>query len=304
MRLLTFTLVLGLALLTACQPRTTDSLEALRSDIQEELGRSEGNFAVAFRDVQDTTRTLLINEHEEFHAASTMKTPVMIEVFKQAAAGKFDLQDSIRIKNEFTSIYDGTTFTMDIGEDSEEKLYGRIGEKETIYNLVVDMITFSSNLATNIIIDLVGAGNVTQSMRDLGAPDIQVLRGVEDLKAYRAGMSNTTTAFDLLVIMEQIARGKAVSPKASQAMIDILDDQHFNDLIPAQLPEAVRVAHKTGWITQVRHDSGIVILPDGRKYVLVLLSKEWHADALATEIMANVSRMVYEYFISGSGGRF
>ncbi len=135
------------------------------------------------------------------------------------------------------------------------------------------MITKSSNLATNILIDLVGAKNVNKTMRSIGANDIKVLRGVEDGKAFDKGMNNTVTAYDLMLLFERIANGKMVSKQASDAMIDILFKQTFNSVIPARLPKDVRVAHKTGSITGIYNDSGIVYLPDGRKYVVVLLSK-------------------------------
>jgi beta-lactamase class A len=82
---------------------------------------------------------------------------------------------------------------------------------------------------------------------------------------------------------------------ASMVMIDILLDQRFNDIIPAKLPKEVKVAHKTGSITGVRHDSGIVFLPDGRKYILVLLSKDLQDADAGIEAMANVSEMIYNY---------
>ena len=288
-------LLLGLL---SCQNTPDDPLTYLEQNVRKEIARSEGTFAVAFQDLEDSSRFLLINEKEVFHAASTMKTPVMVEVYKQSSAGAFSLNDSLLIKNEFYSIVDSSIYSMEVGEDSEEKLYSRIGEKASIYDLMVDMITYSSNLATNIIIDLVDAKKVTQTMRDIGAMDIEVLRGVEDIKAYRQGLSNTTTAYDLMLMFETIGKGRIVNPKACEEMIDILLDQHFNEGIPARLPESVKVAHKTGWITQVRHDSGLVILPDGQKYALVLLSKDWESDELATEIQANVSRIIYEYYIS------
>jgi beta-lactamase class A len=155
------------------------------------------------------------------------------------------------------------------------------------------MIIQSSNLATNIVIEKLDAKNVTQSMRALGAKDIQVLRGVEDTKAYQKGMNNTTTAYDLLLLFQKMAEGETVSESASQEMIKVLLDQKHNDIIPAKLPQNVKVAHKTGWITGVRHDSGIVFLPDGRKYVLILLSKGLQDEKAGIAAMANVSEMIY-----------
>jgi len=295
MKLLRITFLFALLGFMACQP--TDPVAQLEADVRAEFDRAPAaTFAIAFRDLEDTSRTLLINEREEFHAASTMKTPVLVEVYKQAAQGNFDLNDSLMVKNEFYSIVDSSLYSLSVEEDSEPHLYEKVGERVSIYDLCYDMIIRSSNLATNIVIDLVDAKNVTQTMRDMGAMDIQVRRGVEDIKAYRQGLNNTTTAYDLMLLYEHLGKGELVSPEACEDMIDILRDQHFNEIIPAQLPDDVQVAHKTGWITSVSHDSGLVILPDGRRYTLVLLSKGWKSDELATEIMANVSRLVYDFY--------
>lgn len=265
----------------------------LKKAIEEKLSTVEGDFALAFKDLQ-TGKTLFIHEHESFHAASTMKTPVMIEVFKQAKAGKFKLSDSIVVKNEFKSIVDGSLFSLDISDDSADDMYKKIGQKMTIYDLTYQMIIVSSNLATNVLIDLVGAKNANASMRILGANDIQVLRGVEDNKAFKLGMNNTVTAYDLMLIFEKLAQKKVVSKKASEQMIDILFDQKFNETIPGKLPKDVKVAHKTGSITGVQNDSGIVYLPDGRKYVLVVLSRKLKNEKQGIEVLAEVSRMIYD----------
>lgn len=268
-------------------------LAGLKADIQKRLSGVEGVFAVAYKDLK-TGNTLFINEKESFHAASTMKTPVMIEVYKQAAAGKFKLSDSILVKNEFHSIVDGSPYQLDIGDDSADGMYRMIGKKMTVYDLTYQMITVSSNLATNILIELVGAPQANATMRSYGAMDMQVLRGVEDDKAYQKGLNNAVTAYDLMLVFEKIARRKAVGKRASKAMTGILLDQKFNEIIPAQLPKAVKVAHKTGSITGVQHDSGIVYLPDGRHYVLVLLSKKLSDPAAGVKALAEVSGMIYE----------
>ena len=286
--------VLAAVIVVASCNTSKKALKTLQSDIEKELSGKKGTFAVAFKDLK-TGRHINIKDKETFHAASTMKTPVMIEVYKQAGEGKFSLNDSIELKNEFKSIVDGSSFSLDSTDDSEFELYKHIGEKRTIAALLYQMIIVSSNFATNLIIQKVGAENVTQSMRELGAKDIQVLRGVEDNKAFEKGLINTTTAHDLALIFEKIAKGEAVSAEASQAMINILLDQKFNEIIPALLPPGVKVAHKTGSITHVHHDSGIVILPDGRKYVLVLLSKDWEDEKQTIQTMANISLLIYKY---------
>ena len=292
---LAIVLFLLLVMSSCSQPQPSVTKDQLKKNIQTKLDRLEGTFALAFLDLADSSRSIMINENEMFHAASTMKTPVMVELFKQAAAGKFSLDDSILVKNEFRSIVDSSRYQMDINTDSADSLYNAIGQKRTIRALINDMITQSSNLATNILIEKVGAQNVTQTMRSYGADSILVLRGVEDIKAYEQGLSNRTTARDLMILFEKLGRGEAVSPAASREMISILKRQHFNEMIPAKLPDSVQVAHKTGWITGVHHDSGLVILPDGRKYVLVLLSKEAPEREKVIAIFAEISRNIYDF---------
>jgi beta-lactamase class A len=283
-----------LLVITICSCDKKQTAKELKESIENELTKPSGIFAVAFKDLT-TGEEIFINEHTMFHAASTMKAPVMVEVYKQATAGKFSLKDSLLIKNEFKSILDSSTYSLTPESDSDTLIYKHVGEKRTVYSLLYDMIIISSNLATNLIVELVDAKNVTQTMRDIGAKDMQVLRGVEDGKAYEAGLNNQVTAYDLMLLYETIANEETVNAEASMAMIDILLDQRFNDIIPAKLPKEVKVAHKTGSITGVRHDSGIVFLPDGRKYILVLLSKDLQDADAGIEAMANVSEMIYNY---------
>ncbi|MFD2938149.1 serine hydrolase [Spirosoma flavum] len=283
-----------LALGPSAMAQSKLTLEQLRQKVEGEFSKQTGVFAVAFKDLA-TGKELLIQEREVFHAASTMKTPVMIEVYKQVAQHKIAFTDSMIIKTEFKSLADGSAYTLRAIEDSDTNIYKEVGTKRTLASLVYDMIIVSSNLATNLVIERVGAQNVTQTMRDLGAKDIQVRRGVEDNKAFAQGINNTTTAYDLMLIFDKIAKGKVVSPEASKAMIATLLDQKFNSAIPAKLPKEVKVAHKTGSLAGVRHDSGIIFLPDGRKYVLVLLSKDIKDDTMVSGAMATVSEWVYKY---------
>lgn len=270
-------------------------MEELEEKINGRINSMDGIFGVAFQSIEEESLRLLINEKVEFHAASTMKTPVMIEVFKQAYEGKFSLDDSIEIKNEFTSIVDGSKFSMEIGRDEGEGFYRFIGKKRPIIEVVENMITVSGNLATNNLIELVGADNVNETMKSLGADRIKVLRGVEDIKAYEKGLSNTTTPYDLMIIYEAIARGKAVNKTACRKMTEILLRQRFNSLIPKYLPEEIKVAHKTGSISGVRHDSGILLLPDGRSYVLVILSQNLKNSDQGEEVIAAISKDIYEF---------
>lgn len=270
-------------------------VEILKQQIEEELKSVKGNFAVAFKDLSNNQSEFSINGEEIFHAASTMKTPVMVEVFRQASIGKFSLNDSILVKNEFKSIVDGGPYSLDIKDDSDDKIYSQIGKKRRIHDLVYDMITVSSNLATNLLIELVDAKNVTETMKQLRLDNIKVLRGVEDIKAFQLGLNNTVNASDLLKLYELIAKKQILNENYCDEMIKILLDQKFRDKIPRYLPENVKVAHKTGSITGVEHDSGIIFLPDGRAYVLVILSKNLEDPEKGKEVIGKISKLTYDF---------
>jgi CubicO group peptidase (beta-lactamase class C family)/beta-lactamase class A len=282
------------------QPDATSifSKTELQDKINTELQKhKEGQFAIAVKDLSDS-ETFFINENKSFHAASTMKTPLMVELFKKIEQGKFALKDSIKIYNQFKSIVDGSKFTLDIADDSELSLYQMIGKNVSVEDLILKMITESSNLATNILIEKVGATNINKTLRTIGAKNINVLRGVEDNKAFDKGLNNTVTAYDLMLLFEKIASGEMVNTKASNAMIDILMQQKFRGIIPAKLPKEVKVANKTGSINKVLNDSGIVYLPNGKKYVIVLLSSGISNEAVAKNILATISKNVYQYILN------
>ncbi len=293
-----FSSFIMLLLIAGCSSSSTPkTIAQLETAISERLEEPEGEFAVVFQSLDDADVSVLINENERFHAASTMKTPVIMELYKQAEAGNLSPSDSIQVHNSFKSIVDGSDFSMDVTEDGEQDLYHQMGQKTTLYHLAYRMITRSSNLATNILIDRLGAEEVTKTMRSIGADSIEVLRGVEDIKAYEAGLSNTTTALDLAILFEELALGNLLSEDSKTAIIEILKDQKFNDMFPAKLPKDTPVAHKTGWITGVNHDSGIIYLPDGGSFVLVFLSKNAPNRPEVLEAAADVAKLCYDFMM-------
>ena len=257
----------------------------LEKKIISKFNDETGNFALAFKNLDDG-KEILINENEIFHAASTMKTPVMIEFYKQLHQGTLSLEDTLQIKNEFKSIVDGTMYKLSEFDDSDKNTYNKLGQYYSINNLIYEMITISSNFATNILIDYIGANNVTKSMKEIGALNIDILRGVEDIKAFELGLNNTTS--------EKLAKGKIINNESSAIMIDILKDQKYDDIIPKYLPKDIEIANKTGMITGVHHDSGIVFLKDGKKYVIIILSKNMSDMESGTEMMARISELIYK----------
>lgn len=245
--------------------------------------------AVAYHDLA-SGETFERNGGTVFHAASTMKVPVMLGIFDAVTRGELRLDQPVLVRNEFTSILDGSKYALEAREDSDPALYAEVGKELPLDNLVRRMIVRSSNLATNIVIELIGAKRVMALMKEIGANDIQVLRGVEDDKAYHAGMNNTTTAHDLMLVFKTLGERKAINAEASSMMVDVLGAQEFNDGIPGGLPKGTPVAHKTGSITEIAHDAGLV---DG-KYVLVVLTKGFKKHDDAEKVIAEISKIVWE----------
>jgi beta-lactamase class A len=277
--------LLTLALLTVQPPQNN-----LDARVRQIIAKSGAEVAVAYRMV-DGSRELLIDPDKPFHAASTMKVPVMIELFRQASAGQLSLDEQLPIRNEFHSIVDGSVYQLDPGDDSDAVVYAAVGKTLSLRQLCEQMITVSSNFAANLLIERLGVENIRRTVTRLGADGMQVLRGVEDNKAFDRGMNNTTTARGLLVLMEKIATGHAVNPSADAEMAAILKRQHFNDGIPAGLPAGTVVGHKTGSITKIHHDAGIVYGP--KPYVLVVLVRGIQDQKVSAALIASISREVW-----------
>jgi beta-lactamase class A len=269
--------------------------QAGRSPLQDELRRiiasSGADVAVAYRTLDGKTE-LLLDGDTPFHAASTMKVPVMIELFRQAGSGTLSLDEPLPVRNQFKSIVDGSPYTLSEGDDSDSEVYAAVGKTMTLRKLCELMITVSSNFAANLLIERLGVDNIRRTVTSLGADGMQVLRGVEDQKAFDKGLNNTTTARGLMVLLDTLARGRAVGLDADKEMIGILERQKFNDAIPAGVPSGTVIAHKTGNITRIHHDAAVVFAT--RPYVLVLLVRGIDDQKKSAALMGELSRAVYE----------
>jgi beta-lactamase class A len=259
--------------------------------IQESIRKGGAEVGVAFRTLDGKTEWFF-RADEPFHAASTMKVPVLIELFHQAREGKLKLDDPLLVRNEFHSLVDGSIYKLDAADDSEADLYKAEGQTRTLRQLCEWMITVSSNLATNLLIEKLGVENIRATVHSLHADGMKVLRGVEDGKAFAKGLNNTTTARGLLQLLDAIALGEAVDRESSWQMVEILERQKFNEGIPAGLPAGTRVAHKTGEITKIHHDAAIVFAP--KPFVLVILVRGLADTKVSAALMADITRQLYQ----------
>jgi len=283
-------LVAYLAFVFGAPAARTQVLPA-REEIEQLIHASGSEVSIAFQRL-DRSQEYFVDADKSFHAASTMKVPVMIELFAQAREGKLSLDDKLPVKNEFKSLADGSPYTLSATDDSDAEVYKAIGTSWTLRQLCEAMITKSSNLAANLLIERLGVENIRARVHLLGADGMQVLRGVEDQKAFEKGMNNTTTARGLLILLTAIAQDRAGDVVSCKQMREILERQTFNEAIPAGLPAGITVAHKTGEITGIHHDAAIVYTQ--KPFVLVILVRGINERDKSSALMAAITRIVYK----------
>ena len=289
--------LVALTALAGCRTASLPPVSPLAEAVERVVaGYPEATVAVVVRQaVPDAGVAYARNADRPFHAASTMKVAVMIEAFRQVEAGLREWDEPVRVENRFRSIVDGSAYA--IADDTDDALYTLQGQDVPFRDLVERAVTTSSNLATNLLLDRLTADAVQATVGRLGAPGLRVLRGVEDLKAFEAGLSNQTTAAALATLLEALRDGRAVSPAADAAMRDVLARQRFDEMIPAGLPAGTRVAHKTGWITRIHHDAAIVYPEGAAPYVLVVLTEGLDDHDVSARLGAEVSRAVYKVLV-------
>jgi beta-lactamase class A len=276
-------------------------LNSLRESV-EQIGDEAGvaAVAVAVHDFEHQTMWSL-NGDRWFHAASTIKVPVLLAVFDAIEQGRFEPFSRLHVRNRFTSAVGGAPFRVAADRDANATVHAARGTMMTVHELAEHMIVTSSNLATNLLLDLVGLDAARDTLARLGLDGIDLRRGVEDETAWEAGVNNRATAHGLRHALRVIEEGTAISTSASAAMLDILHEQRFRKGIPADLPDDVRVANKTGEMSQVAHDAGIVYAEGRAPYVVVILT-EWDPQHTSGrhKTIARISRVVYDQIVAGA----
>ena len=228
-----------------------------------------------------------------FHGASTVKLAVLAGVYGEIDAGRLKADDPVHVRNRFTSAVDGRPFTLDLAGEPDPGIARAVGRSLTVRDLAYRMITASSNLATNLLIDVVGITTIQSCLEDLKIEGILMRRGVQDQAAFEAGINNLVTANGLLRLLRLIADGRVHSPQACADMLEILLDQRYKSGIPAGLPGDAHVAHKTGNISTVHHDAGIVYIGKRRPFFLVVLTQFAEKRGRSTAV-AEVSRDIFD----------
>lgn len=269
--------------------------EGMRASLEAAIAEAGADVVgVYYRDLRPGGDSLAIDADVRMHAASTMKVPVMMQLFLDDQGGVRSLDSTLPVVRTFRSIVDGSEYDLPPESDSDTTFYGQVGGEATVRSMVDRMITWSSNLATNILIEVAEPERIATMLHEIGADSMSVLRGVEDLKAFQAGLSNTTTARGLGAVMAGVVESDLFSERSREEMLEVLSRQHFTGGIPAGTPPGTRVANKTGWITGIHHDAAIVFPPGEPPYVLVVMVRGHPAEDQGEALQAELSRIVWE----------
>jgi N-acyl-D-amino-acid deacylase len=275
----------------------------LRRALEKGISATPGEVAVVVLDLASGDR-IAMGDDVVMHAASTMKVPVLVELYRQVAEGRFALEDEVEIRTGFTSIADGSAYQLLVEDDTEKDLYRLAGRSVSRAELARRMIVRSSNLATNLLMDHVDPVAVRRTMAGLGAAEMVVLRGVQDIPAFDRGMNNTTTARALAAVLEAVARCEEghvapalqpLRPADCRRIMDVLAAQELTTGIPAGVPAGVRIANKTGSITAINHDAGVVYPPGRAPYLLVVMTRGIQDRATSSAVIRDLSAVVWRH---------
>ena len=286
-------------------PAKTDPAQAALDRVAIRLERLErdANARAIGVSVYDFETGAILNYAADrwFHAASTIKVAILAGVYAAIHEGRWPPHARVHVRNRFFSAADGSLFRVSAERDANAEVHASIGKMMRIRELAHHMITTSSNLATNLLLDLVGVETVQGVLEYYKIEGIDFRRGVEDERAFAAGISNRVTARGLVSLLRVIEEEKVFSPELSREMLDILHQQEFKAGIPGRLPREVRVAHKTGDISTIAHDAGIVYPRERRPYIVAILT-EWEPDVSGrSRTIATISHEIYAALTQSEG---
>lgn len=274
----------------------TDANQELRAAIEKiAQDRELGAVAVSLRDFE-SGREFSFQGDRLFHAASTIKVAILLALFKGVDDGRFRLTSPLHVRNRFRSALDQKPFQLEPDTDGYPQLYKSIGRTARIGALAESMIIWSSNLATNLLLDHIGVGYAAEVLRAAKISGVHLRRGVADDHAHAAGMNNEATA-DGLVQLFGALRGDFLSKPSRGEVILTLLGQKFTSMIPAGLPAHATVAHKTGEISTACHDAGIVYLPEREPYIVAILTEFESGKNDRRETVKQISEAVYQNVI-------
>lgn len=254
--------------------------QKLQSRIEDFLQGKDGDYAVLVKDLKpEGKRNVLINSDQSYEAASLYKLFLMAAVFKKVYEGKLSLDTVISAKlSHLDNVLGSRDFGYEDFDDEEIIEYSALEALERV-------ATISDNFAAILLAEKIGWSSIQALADEAGATKTSIQNPI------------TTSVEDIGLILEKLYKGEIVSLESSEQILDMLSKSQLNNRIPAKLPKNIRIAHKTGELSRVRNDAGIVFL-EGNPYVVVIMSQNLEGEDEGVENLAEISRIVYDYYAS------
>ena len=222
-----------------------------------------------------------INASEIYPAASIIKLPILVRMFKSIEANQFTIYDEMKMIEEYRSSGSGNL------------QYAQAGRNYTMDYLAKIMIQDSDNTSTNMIMSkLGGMDDINIGLRDWGISTTYVRTWLPDLKG-----TNKTTASDIAKILYNLDNPGFLNINSREYIIDYMSHVKNDRLIQAGLGEGALFIHKTGDIGSMLGDAGIVFAPNGKKYIVVILAKRPHNAYQGKEFIVKASELIYKAIV-------
>lgn len=229
------------------------------------------------------------------HAASTLKLPLAVAALAAHEAGRLNLDATVPVRAEFSSVIGNSPYSLTSEYDNDAEPWERLGDSVPVRWLVDRSLSRSSNLATNLLIDLVGVATVNQVYDRCGADRSRLRRGIHDTVGAGAGLANTATAADLCAVLAGLVNGRLVSRGSADWLESVLATNVWRDAIPAGLPSGTYVADKPGWIDECCHDVAVVRPVDETPFVLGIFTTTTLDERSAQEVVAEAASVVWRH---------
>ena len=231
----------------------------------------------------DSGAYVQVGANQAIAAASTIKTPILVAFFQDVDAGKIKLDEQLEITEE-----------VKVGQAGEFQ-YLPTGTKISALETATKMIVISDNTATNMIIKRLGGFTaLNQRFKSWGMTATVLNKQLPDLEG-----TNTISTQDLVTLLSMLDRGKLIEPRSRDRLMDIMRRPVTNTLLPQGIGEEARIIHKTGDIASSVGDAGIVDMPSGKRYAIAVMVKRPDNDQRANELVRQITRVTYDYFLSG-----
>lgn len=229
------------------------------------------------------------------YSASTMKLPVAIAMMRAVEAGELSLDQPVRVHDDFDSATGTERFLVRREQDDAAATWDHLGKEVKLSWLAGQMISLSSNLSTNLVLELTGIEPANHALTENLDDGSVVRRGIDDRPAKAKDISNLMSAQAFAAVLLAVGNDKAAAPESCAYLRDLLAANEWSDQLPAGLPEGTRVEHKNGWDDNIRHDGGIVRPGDAPPFVLSVCTTSELPDDDAQMLIADIAAAVWPH---------